>query len=74
VLINHIKKLAKVEQARLFGEFVHTGLNRMMYVSYRFNKFTEICRDGDTVRLEADLDDIPPYPDYLQVITEGNVS
>lgn len=52
---------------RLLSEFLPNGRNRMMLVTYRFSRFREIARDGELVTLEADLTDIPPYPDYMEI-------
>jgi FkbH-like protein len=65
VLLNHIMTLARDEGAGLRADFVETGRNRMMYVTYAFAGFTEASRDGDHVVLQSDLDRIQPVPDYL---------
>jgi glutamate-1-semialdehyde 2,1-aminomutase len=74
IMINHIRRLAAQAGARLLADFVHTGRNRMMYASYRFNRFTEIRRDGDEVLFEADLSRIPPDPSYVRVHTRPSVA
>ncbi|PZG47437.1 hypothetical protein C1I98_13520 [Spongiactinospora gelatinilytica] len=68
ILINHIKRLARDAGARLLGEFVQTGRNRQMLITYKFNRFTEAERRGDLVLFQADLEAIPPDPDHVQVI------
>jgi predicted enzyme involved in methoxymalonyl-ACP biosynthesis len=65
VLLNHIMSLAKDDGATLRAEFVETGRNRLMYVTYAFAGFTEAQRDGDHVLLESDLSSIQPPPEYL---------
>ncbi|MEW2113874.1 HAD-IIIC family phosphatase [Streptomyces sp. NPDC005474] len=67
VLLNHIMGLAAEAGAGLRAEFVETGRNRMMYVTYAFAGFTEAERDGDHVVLEADLARVQSPPDYLTV-------
>ncbi|HEY8981713.1 MAG TPA: HAD-IIIC family phosphatase [Streptomyces sp.] len=67
VLLNHIMGLAADAGAGLRAEFVETGRNRMMYVTYAFAGFTEAERDGDHVVLEADLARVQSPPDYLTV-------
>ncbi|WP_103500191.1 MULTISPECIES: HAD family hydrolase [unclassified Streptomyces] len=67
VLLNHIMTLAAEAGASLRAEFVETGRNRMMYVTYAFAGFTEAERDGDHVVLEADLGRVQPAPPYLTV-------
>jgi FkbH-like protein len=65
VLLNHIMTLARDAGAVLRADFVETGRNRLMYVTYGFAGFTESSRDGDHVMLEADLGRVQPAPDYL---------
>ena len=65
VLLNHIMGLAKAEGAKLRADFVETGRNRVMYVTYAFAGFSEISRDGDRLVLESDLERIQPPPAYL---------
>lgn len=67
ILINHIKRRASAAGVRLLAEFVHTGRNRPMFVTYKFNRFSEIERRDDVVLFEADLGDIPPDPCYVTV-------
>ncbi|MCP3804699.1 HAD-IIIC family phosphatase [Allokutzneria sp. A3M-2-11 16] len=70
VLLNHIMGLAKADGAKLRAEFVETGRNRMMYVTYAFAGFTEVERDGSHLVFESDLATIQPPPAYLVVETE----
>jgi FkbH-like protein len=65
VLLNHIMTLARDAGASLQADFVETGRNRLMYITYGFAGFTEAARDGDRVVLEADLERIQPAPTYL---------
>ncbi|MEV0622108.1 HAD-IIIC family phosphatase [Nonomuraea sp. NPDC050404] len=67
VLINHIRRMARDAGVRLMAEFVRTPRNRMMYVTYKFNNFTDAGQRGEVLLLEADLSDIPPDPSYLEV-------
>ncbi|MEV0407204.1 HAD-IIIC family phosphatase [Actinoallomurus sp. NPDC050550] len=71
VVITFLRRLARDAGARLLAEFVPNGRNRMMYVTYRFNQFTEISRGGETRLLECDLTDVPSFPDHLRVETPG---
>ncbi len=68
VLLSHIRRLARAEGARLLAEFVPTDRNRMMYATYKFNRFTETSRTDDLVILEADPAAIPADPPYVRVI------
>jgi len=67
IMINHIKRLAAAAGVRLLAEFVQTDRNRMMYVSYKFNRFSEIERRDAFVVFEADLTCIPADPPYVAV-------
>ncbi|MEA5367260.1 HAD-IIIC family phosphatase [Amycolatopsis sp., V23-08] len=67
VLLNHIMGLAKEDGAKLRADFVETGRNRVMYVTYAFAGFTEISRDGSRLVFESDLSTIQPPPSYLTV-------
>ncbi|MGM1064051.1 HAD-IIIC family phosphatase [Saccharothrix sp. Mg75] len=67
VLLNHIMRLAKADGAVLRADFVETGRNRVMYVTYAFAGFAEVARDGDHLVLESDLSQIQPMPAYLEV-------
>ncbi|WP_235925930.1 hypothetical protein [Actinokineospora pegani] len=50
VLINHLKRRARDAGAPLHADFVPTSRNRMMLVSFKFNGFKEVGRDGDLRR------------------------
>jgi FkbH-like protein len=67
IMMSHIMNQAKAANACVRAEFLPNGRNRMMYVTYKFAGFTEVARAGDLVVLEHRLDQIPPFPDYVQV-------
>ncbi|MFF2807043.1 HAD-IIIC family phosphatase [Streptomyces sp. NPDC058000] len=69
VLLHHIMTLARDNGAQLQAEFVETGRNRMMFVTYRFAGFREIDHHADTTLLQADLTRIQPPPTHLTVKT-----
>jgi FkbH-like protein len=71
VLLHHVMSRAHDVGARLRAEFVETGRNRMMYVTYRFAGFHEVGRSGDATLLEADLGRIQPPPQHLTVVARG---
>jgi FkbH-like protein len=71
IVINHIKRLAAAAGVRLLAEFVQTDRNRMMYVSYRFNRFSEVERRDSFILFEADLSAIPADPPYVRVTVPG---
>lgn len=67
VLINHIRDLARSGGVRLCARFVANTRNRMMYVTYKFNHFRDIERDGDQILMENDLGRAVPIPDYVRL-------
>ena len=52
---------------RLQAEFVPTDRNRMMNLTYRFAGFEEVAQQGAVQIFEHRLDNIQPFPDYMQV-------
>lgn len=67
IMLNYIMNLAKSQNVRLQAEFLPNGRNRIMDVTYRFSGFYEVKRLGDLITLENDLDNIQPYPDYVEI-------
>jgi FkbH-like protein len=67
VLLNHIMTLAAQAGVSVRADFVETGRNRMMQITYAFAGFTEVSRDGATVLLEADLTSLQPPPPYVRL-------
>lgn len=67
VLINHLRDRARAAGVRLLADFVSTDRNRMMYVTYKFNHFKEIGKDGARTLLENDLSKVQSMPDYLEL-------
>jgi FkbH-like protein len=67
ILLNHIMNLAKQHCVRLRAEFVHTSVNRMMYVTYKFAGFKAVDEVGETTVLENNLNQIQPFPEYVKV-------
>ncbi|TCK22290.1 HAD-IIIC family phosphatase [Pseudonocardia endophytica] len=67
VLLNHVMRLARDAGARLQADFVETGRNRMMQVTYGFAGFTEVSRDGADVVLEASLSDLQEPASYVRL-------
>jgi FkbH-like protein len=67
VLLNHIMRLASQAGVAVRADFVETGRNRMMQVTYAFAGFREVSRYGNQVVLEADLDTVQPPPPYVHV-------
>jgi FkbH-like protein len=65
VLLGHIMGQAREAGAGLRADFVETGRNRMMQITYAFSGFREVSRDGANVVLAADLDALQAPPGYV---------
>lgn len=68
IMLNYIIQQAKVAGVRLRAEFVSNGRNRMMHITYKFNGFNEVKRDGSVILFEHDLASLPAFPPYVRVI------
>ena len=67
VLLTFITRLAIASKVRLRAEFISTDRNRMMYVTYKFNNFREIERNGKLIVFENPLLNTPDFPDYIKI-------
>ncbi len=67
ILISHILNQAKAAGARFQAEFMNTGRNRLMLVSYKFGGFKEAEKKDDFIIFEHPLENIQPFPDYVDV-------
>jgi FkbH-like protein len=67
ILLNHVMRLARDHDVELLADFVETGRNRMMYVSYMFAGFDEISRDSDRLVLRSSLERVQDPPPYITV-------
>jgi FkbH-like protein len=67
VMINHIMRLARMNNVVLQAEFIPNERNRMMYITYKFAGFKEIDRVNDMTIMENDLSRIQPFPEYVRV-------
>lgn len=67
VLLAHVMRLAQQAGARLRADFVPTGRNRMMFVTYMFAGFREVAKAGDALVLEAPDQLVQPPPAYLDL-------
>jgi FkbH-like protein len=65
VLLAHVMDRARTAGAGLRADFVETGRNRMMQITYAFGGFREVSRDGDRVVLAADLSQVQEPPGYV---------
>ncbi|GAB7105782.1 HAD-IIIC family phosphatase [Streptomyces phaeofaciens JCM 4814] len=68
ILLNHVMRTAKEAGAEaLCADFVETGRNRMMQITYAFAGFTEVSRDGTALLLKSDLRRIQDPADYIRI-------
>jgi FkbH-like protein len=68
VLLSHIMQMAKKAGKKLTADFIHTGKNKVMYITYKFANFKEISyQDDDIVILENDLTRIQDFPPFIDV-------
>jgi FkbH-like protein len=67
VLLGHIMGLARAAGAGLRADFVATGRNRMMQITYAFAGFREVENDGTGSVLVADLEALQPAPGYVDL-------
>jgi FkbH-like protein len=67
VLLNHIMRLARDAGVGLRADFVETGRNRMMQITYAFSGFREVSRDGNRVVLAANLEHVQEPPNYVRL-------
>lgn len=67
IIINYIMSLAKQAKVRLLAEYVSNERNRMMYVTYKFAGFKEITESDNQIMFENSLEQIQPFPDYVQI-------
>lgn len=67
ILMNHLLTLAREAGVGLRAEFRHNGRNRMMFVTYRLGGFRQVGADGEHLLLGHDLENIQPFPEYVNV-------
>lgn len=67
VLINHLRNEARRHGVRLLAEMLPNERNRMMYMTYKFNHFRELEKQGDLVIFENDLAVAHAFPDYFKL-------
>ena len=65
VLINYLRNEARRTGVRLLAEMLPNDRNRMMYMTYKFNHFRELEKQGDLVIFENDLGPVHAYPAYM---------
>ncbi len=72
ILLNHIMASARDAGATLRADFVETGRNRMMQITYAFAGFVEVSREGTHVMLESDLSNVQAPAPYVNVLIRGD--
>ena len=68
VFLSFIVNKAITVGASLLARFLPTERNRLMYITYKFNGFTEIAKDGDLVFLSADMSYERIMPDIITLV------
>ena len=66
-LLNHVIGLAHRAGATLRADFVETGRNRMMQITYAFAGFAEVGRNGNEVVLECAAGAAQRCPSYVEL-------
>lgn len=71
LLLSYILSVARDSGVSLQAEFVDSGRNRMMYITYKFAGFREATTVGDSKLLRHDLQVINPFPPYVTISVSG---
>lgn len=71
VFMNYLINEARRNNKKLRAQFIPTNRNRIMYITYKFNGFTEAGNEGDVVIFEADMSHERTIPDYVKLVCEG---
>lgn len=67
IMLSYILQAAKNANVKMRAEFIATGRNRMMYITYKFNGFHEVDARESFILLEHDLQNVAPFPRYMTV-------
>ena len=70
IFMNHIINTARKNNVRFTAQFVPSPRNRVMYITYKFNGFSEAGEKEGVTILEADLSYERKIPDYVKLILE----
>lgn len=65
ILLSHILHAARETRVVVQAEFIDSGRNRMMYMTYKFAGFVEKSSVGGVQLLQHDLQVISPLPSYV---------
>jgi FkbH-like protein len=71
ILINHVMQLARDAGVGLQAEYLPTGRNRMIYVTFKFAGFREAEKRGELGMLACDLRHVQAFPPYVEVRIEA---
>lgn len=71
VLMQFVIKRAQDEHLQLMADFIENDFNRKMYISYKFSGFDELEKNGNHIILQYEGPAIADYPDYIEVIENG---
>jgi FkbH-like protein len=70
ILLNHIMTKVRDAGVTLRADFVETGRNRLMQITYAFAGFVEVARDGSNVTLESDLSNVQAPAPYVRMMAD----
>ncbi len=70
VLLNHLIREGLRAGKKVQADFIETGKNRMMYVTYKFAGFEETATDGSRLLLEYRGGGEPAFPAWLSIIIQ----
>ncbi|WP_269582986.1 HAD-IIIC family phosphatase [Roseibium sp. Sym1] len=73
VMLARIIARAQSAGVRLKADFIDTGRNRPLFITYRLAGFREVARNGDAVEFELQFPDAIQIPDYVDIV-ETNMS
>jgi predicted enzyme involved in methoxymalonyl-ACP biosynthesis len=70
IVLSQIMREARNAGKKLRADFIHTGRNEQMYVTFKFANFREIAgHDKKRIVLENDLSFIQNIPPYVNLRT-----
>lgn len=67
IMMSHVMNLTKAAGAKLQAEFKSNNRNRQMLVTYKFAGFKEVDKQGELVVFEHDLENVQPFPEFVDV-------
>ncbi|MDQ1159622.1 FkbH-like protein [Sphingomonas sp. SORGH_AS 950] len=71
VLLGYVLRFARLRGVTLRADFVPTGRNQPMLVTYKFAGFRQVGEEaGGVLKLEHDYKRMPPIPIYMTVVDQ----